>query len=349
MPFNSPSYTDMYYRPVYENMTFRNVQIPQGNNGLFRNCTFVGVTYVRSATANTHVNWTLYGRMRRDLATGRPVPDPARRVYGAAAGETQYPPTLPASACPPNQLILLAASPMDKGDVTADQVPLIANYNQLPDPLLIGGRRVTDTKALSNNIRFHDCLFVGSIISDTPSNYTNVRNKMQFTGATRFTTVHPVTPDDARMNPDPDDLARIRRSSMMLPNYSVDIGSFNSPPTQDVRLQGAIIAGVLDVRGNADITGALLLTFAPVLGQAPLLDGLGNPVGNPAEFNASLGYFGPADGDSESLDPATLPGSSAGTSTATACPTSGRTRRRPPRRWPRAPRRCPSTGTAGST
>lgn len=47
-PFNSPNFSDWYYRPVYENMTFRNIQIPVGNNGLFRNCTFVGVTYVRS-------------------------------------------------------------------------------------------------------------------------------------------------------------------------------------------------------------------------------------------------------------------------------------------------------------
>src|SRR6185436_11779544 len=34
MPFNSPSYSDWYYRPRYENMTFTNVQIPQGNNAL---------------------------------------------------------------------------------------------------------------------------------------------------------------------------------------------------------------------------------------------------------------------------------------------------------------------------
>lgn len=67
------------------------------------------------------------------------------------------------------------------------------------------------------------------------------------------------------------------------------------------------MAGVLDVRGNADIEGALLLTFSPTLGQAPLVDSLGNPVGNPAMFNTTIGYFGPADGDDESLDPATLP------------------------------------------
>jgi hypothetical protein len=61
------------------------------------------------------------------------------------------------------------------------------------------------------------------------------------------------------------------------------------------------------VRGNASIDGCLLLTFKPQTGQPPLLDPQGNPIGNPALFNATLGYFGPDDGDDESLDPRTLP------------------------------------------
>ena len=72
-------------------------------------------------------------------------------------------------------------------------------------------------------------------------------------------------------------------------------------------MRGAIIAGILDIRGNADIDGALLLTFKPVLGAPPLMDIFGLPVGNPALFNVTLGYFGPDDGDDESLDPRTLP------------------------------------------
>jgi hypothetical protein len=94
---------------------------------------------------------------------------------------------------------------------------------------------------------------------------------------------------------------------MMAPNYSVDLGSYNSPPDQNLQLQGAIIAGVMDIRGNATIDGALLMTFNPVLGQVPLQDALGNPAGNPSNFNTTIGYFGPADGEQESFDPATLP------------------------------------------
>ncbi len=307
MPFAAPSYSDLYYRPVYENMTFKDVQIPKGNNGLFINCTFVGVTYVRSETSNNHVLWSEYGKMALDSSTGRPKPAFSRTIYGDGGTETSYPTMLPSSAIPPNQMILMSTTPLDKADLPANIAAVTQGYDQLPEPLVIGGLRVTDTKAISNNIRFHDCLIVGSIVSDSPSTYTQVRNKVQFTGATRILTRHPEEPDDAGLNPDPLDAELIATSSMMLPQYSVDVGNFNSPTTQDVQLNGAIIAGVMDVRGNTSINGSLILTYDPQLGQGPLRDALGNPVGNPSNFNLTLGYFGPDDGDSESVDPNTLP------------------------------------------
>lgn len=308
-PFNSPAFADWYYRPVFRDMVFRNVQIPTGLNALFDNCTFVGVSYVRTHTSNTHVHWTVYGK--REVDGGDPEPAFPRTVWGDEGGEDpdEAYDGLPDTAIPPDQLLLRATSPLDKGDVIDSEIITYTSedYDSLPEPLVIGGQRVTDTKAYSNNIRFHDCLFVGSIISDTPQVYTQVRNKLQFTGKTRFTTSHPELPDDGFYNPDPDDLEEIAKSSMMLPNYSVDIGSFNSPPEQNVNLNGAIVAGVLDARGNTTITGALLLTYQPVYGEGALQDVFGNPIGNPAGFNATLGYFGPDDGDFESLDPNDLP------------------------------------------
>lgn len=302
MPFNSPSYSDVYFRPVYYNMVFKDVQIPRGNNGLFINCTFVGVTYVRSYTDNTHILWGEYGRMSLSGNPPAPVLASPRYIYTG----TNYPTMLPSTAKPPNQNILMAVTPMDKADLDSTQTTR-PGYSALPDPLIISGKRVTDTKTLSNNLRFHDCLFVGSIVSDVPTAYTQLRNKIQFTGATRFTQKHPTQPDSTALNPEPSDMAEIRKSSMMLPNYSVDLGNFNSPPQQNIDLNGAVIAGVLDARGNVSIDGSLMLTFSPVYGQGPLRDALGNPMGNPADFNTTIGYFGPTDGDAESLDPQNLP------------------------------------------
>jgi hypothetical protein len=288
MPFNSPSYSDFYYRPRYENMTFRNVQIPAGNNGLFINCKFIGVTYVRSTTANTHTNWSLYGQMIWSSTLNKPIPNPQA---------------------------------LDKSDflryTTGNVVDGPANYTSFPDPPVIGGSVKTgaarDTKLYSNNIRFHDCTFVGSLVSDTPQAYTNLRNKLQFTGATRFMTTDPNS-SNAADNPDSADLVEIEKSSLMAPNYSVDVGSYNAPtdtfsggpPGQNVQLKGTIVAGVMDVRGSARIDGAMFMTFAPTAGQGPMLQN-GQAVGNPANFNTTLGYFGTDDGDGEAVDPNTLP------------------------------------------
>lgn len=299
MPYNSPTYTDVYFRPVYYNMTFKDVQIPTGNNGLFINCTFVGVTYVRTDASNTHPLWGEYGRLT--ITSGSPALVNPRFIYGG----TNYPTMLPNTAIPPQQNILMAVTPLDKADLDNTQTSR-PGYSSLPNPLLIGGKRITDTKTRSNNIRFHDCLFVGSIVSDAPSTYYQTRNKIQFTGATRFALSHPTEPNNAALNPDSDEIAEIKKSSMMLPGYSVDLGTFNSPANQNIQLQGAVIAGDLDARGNVNLDGSLLLTFNPTYGSAPLADVAGAPVGNPAGFNATLGYFGTADGDSESLDPATL-------------------------------------------
>ena len=308
-PFNSPAFADWYYRPVFKNMVFRNVQIPMGTNALFDDCTFVGVTFVRAHADNVHPHWTTFGKLEVDAA--EPEPAFARTVWGDDGGEDpdEAYDGLPGTEIPPDQMLLRATSPLDKGDVLDSEIPTYAvdDYASLPEPLVIGGVRVTDSKLFSNNIRFHDSLFVGSIVSDAPQVYTQVRNKLQFTGKTRFTSVHPEFPDDGFYNPDDADMEEIAKSSMMLPNYSVDIGSFNSPPEQNVDLHGAIVAGVLDARGNTTITGALLLTYSPVLGEGALQDVFGNPIGNPAGFNATLGYFGPDDGDFESLDPNDLP------------------------------------------
>lgn len=308
-PFNSPNFTDWYYRPVFINMTFKDAVLEPGLNALFINCTFVGITYVQTESDNEHLNWELYGRMSYDSGLGRPQPE-APRV--PVLDPTEYPnDVLPATALPPAQGFFIPQNPftqaLDKADFLKNSRPV--NFDELLEPILIDGRRVTDTKLVSNNIRFHDCMFIGSIVSDTPLQYTPTRNKLQYTGATRFLREHP-DPDkqsDERYRPDSDDEELIDLSSMMLPGYSVDLGTFNSPPTQDVQLGGVIVAGVMDIRGNASIDGALLMTFKPQPGVAPLVDQFGVPVGNPAMFNTTLGYFGPDDGDSESLDPSTLP------------------------------------------
>jgi hypothetical protein len=82
----------------------------------------------------------------------------------------------------------------------------------------------------------------------------------------------------------------------MAPQYSIDLGTFTNPGASDelVTLEGTIVAGVLDVRGKAEINGAIVTTYQPQAGQGVLAEG-----GSPANFNTTIGYFESSAGDSE--------------------------------------------------
>ncbi len=260
-PYGSANAYDFYQRPIYKNITFSNVKIPKGTNALFENCTFVGVTYLETATDCDDVNWNYTGA--------------------------------------------LMESPPDSGTYV-EKFGLTSKY---------GGADITDTRVQSNNLRFHNCTFLGSIAGDKPDEYTHWRNKVQITGQSRFF----VDPEDPALDSQSDgstlktllgglsddDLVELQKSSILLPGWSVDVGSFanevDADPTKTptVNLRGVIVTGILDVRGTADVFGTLLMTFRPEAGKGPLYYG-----GTTDVFNTTLGYFGPADGDGEGEDPA---------------------------------------------
>jgi hypothetical protein len=261
-PYGSENAYDYYQRPIYKNITFTNVKIPMGTNALFEDCTFVGVTYIETTSACDDVNWNYTGALAED--------------------------------------------PSNPGEyITKFEETFVTNDD---------GTTISDTRAYSNNLRFHNCTFLGSISGDTPTEYTHWRNKIQITGQSRFF----IDADDPDLATQPDasdiksqlnsisadDLVEMTKSSMLLPGWSVDVGSFSNETAEEpgetptVNLRGVIVAGILDVRGTADVFGTLLMTFRPEEGAGPLFYG-----GKPEVFNTTIGYFGPADGDGEGVDP----------------------------------------------
>ena len=234
VPFGSAYPYDYYSRPIYENMTFTNVTIPKGNNALFKNCKFIGVTFVESATDNIDPDFNYTGITEAD-------------------GTLRYP------------------------DLTA----------------VVDGNVVTDTKTVSNNIRFDGCTFEGAVISDAPQAYTHIRNKVSFTGTTKFEIENSsnLTSDEKKL---------FTRSTILTPHYSVEMGTFNDAhsSTETVNLSGTIVAGVIDVRGQVKLVGTLLTTFEPVSGVTPVI-GDTSP-----QFNTTLGYFTSSSGDLEAELPA---------------------------------------------
>jgi hypothetical protein len=270
IPLNAQGAYDHYDRPIYRDMTFTNVRIPMGNNGLYENCTFIGVTFIECEPDCTEENWNYAGALTK--------------VDSPLAYELKF-----------------------------------TIVTELSD-----GTIVPDSKVMSNNIRFDSCTFIGTISGTKPgvladdNPYTHWRNKIQLTGATRFY-IEADDPDllaEAADNPilvaqiqaiingmAQSDLDELRKSSILLPGWSADIGSFTNEQDVDpeltpkVKLKGTIVAGILDVRGTADIHGTLLMTYQPLVGEGPLFYG-----GLTNAFNTTIGYFGPADGDGEGTD-----------------------------------------------
>ncbi|MHC4413910.1 MAG: hypothetical protein ACYS0G_01365 [Planctomycetota bacterium] len=262
-PFNAQGAYDWYQRPVYEDMAFSNVRIPMGNNGVFVRCTFKGVTYVETEEDCTDVNWNYVGALEQ-------IEDPPGNFF--------YEPKYPGLKA------------------------------------MLGPDELLDTKPYSNNVRFHDCTFIGSIAGIKPFEYAHWRNKIQLTGQTRFY----IDPDDPDLDDQPDaddirdiinsmpidDLEELAKSSILLPGWSADMGNFTNEQDADpnltpkVKLKGTIVAGILDIRGTADVFGTLLMTFRPTADEGPLHYG-----GLTDAFNTTVGYFGPSDGDGEGVDP----------------------------------------------
>ena len=234
VPFEAAHPYDWYDRAIYENMTFTNVTIPRGTNALFRNCTFIGVTFVDTASDNVDPNYNYAGMMEAD-------------------GSLKYP----------------------------DRVASV------------GGADVDDTRLVSNNLRFHDCTFEGGMVSEVPNEFTHVRNKITFTGTSRFKI-------DEADHLSASEKQLFKRSTILMPHYSVEMGTFVDPyaSTETVELSGTIVTGLIDLRGQVKVNGTILTTFEPVSGEGPVV-GETSP-----QFNTTLGYFSSAAGDLESELPA---------------------------------------------
>jgi hypothetical protein len=229
VPFDAAHPYDWYDRPVYTNMSFTDVTIPQGTNALFVNCTFIGVTFIETASDNSDADYNYAGIVEVD-------------------GSLKYP-------------------------------SRIATVNSVAVP---------DTRTVSNNIRFDGCTFEGAIVSDVPDAFTHVRNKIAFTGRTRFVI-------DGSSNLSSAEKELYKRSTIFMPHYSVEMGTFIAAgdANEAVELSGTIVTGLIDMRGRIDVNGTILTTFEPISGQEPVL-------GNTSpQFNTTLGYFSSATGDLE--------------------------------------------------
>jgi hypothetical protein len=127
-----------------------------------------------------------------------------------------------------------------------------------------------------NNVRFENCVFNGPIITNTPDYLYGdnttwwKKNCLYFTGEETFqnNTSIPAT--------------------ILAPNFNVNLGNTNPNSGENNVLTGAIVGGIVDIRGNAEVYGTVISMY----------DTSGYSSGYVSNIGATLG-----DGGSETTEP----------------------------------------------
>jgi hypothetical protein len=92
-----------------------------------------------------------------------------------------------------------------------------------------------------NNVRFENCTFNGVIVSDVPQVFKWMHNALYFTGTAAF-----------------ENTSSIQEATILAPHFNVNLGNTNPSQSENNVLTGAIIGGIVDVRGNAQIYGTII-------------------------------------------------------------------------------------------
>lgn len=92
-----------------------------------------------------------------------------------------------------------------------------------------------------NNVRFEDCTFRGVIVTDVPQSFKWMYNCLYFTGSATF-----------------DNQSDIQEATILAPHFNVNLGNTNPQQDDNNTLTGAIVGGIVDVRGNAQINGTII-------------------------------------------------------------------------------------------
>jgi hypothetical protein len=98
-----------------------------------------------------------------------------------------------------------------------------------------------NTSTYYNNVRFENCTFNGPIITNVPNQFKWQSNCLYFTGSATF-----------------ENTSSIPEATILAPHFNVNLGNTNPNQGDNNVLTGAIVGGIVDVRGNAQIYGTII-------------------------------------------------------------------------------------------
>ena len=129
-----------------------------------------------------------------------------------------------------------------------------------------------------NNVRFEDCTFKGPIITNTPdyANSTNwwMRNCLYFTGVEDFNNITDIP------------------ATILAPNFNVNLGNTNPDTGESNVLKGAIIGGIVDIRGNAEILGTVISMYDTSVYSSGYVSNIGATLGDGGSETTEPGDIG---------------------------------------------------------
>jgi hypothetical protein len=134
-----------------------------------------------------------------------------------------------------------------------------------------------DNSTGSNNVRFENCVFNGPIVT-TPSTDTTSgwwqRNQLYFTGTETFQNNTPVP------------------ATILAPNFNVNLGNTDPTHHENNVLTGAIVGGIVDIRGTAQVYGTVISMFDTSGYSSGYVSNIGATLGDGGSETVSLGDVG---------------------------------------------------------
>lgn len=128
-------------------------------------------------------------------------------------------------------------------DLTFTDARLLNDKNALFINCTFNGVLYVDcgkTTSNYNNVRFDNCTFNGTIITNTPQTFNWQKNCLYYTGSATFQN------------------NTSAEATILAPHFNVNLGNTNPVSGTENVLRGAIVGGIVDVRGNAEVFGTII-------------------------------------------------------------------------------------------
>ncbi len=127
-----------------------------------------------------------------------------------------------------------------------------------------------------NNVRFENCRFNGPIITAVPEPFNWIRNCLYFTAAAEF---HNTVMEEA---------------TILAPHFNVNLGNTDPGVVENgnSELTGAIVGGIVDVRGNANIEGTIISMYDATSHSSGYVTNIGATLGDGGSETSEAGDIG---------------------------------------------------------